>query len=274
MTLLSVSRLSASLGGRQVLEDISLVVGPGEMVGLIGPNGAGKSTLLRAVMGLTPASGHIVLGGEDGRTLTEARRALKVAYMAQGRDVAWAMPVEALVALGRLPHLPRLSPPRGEDRAAVDRAMRLMDVETYRQRQATALSGGELARVLAARALAQETPLLLADEPAAGLDPAHQIGLMQVFRSLARQGRSVVVSTHDLGLAARSCTRLVLLDRGRVVADGMPEHVVTADNLRSVYGVRAYFGEAEGRMVVLPLERSAPDDVAQKRDAPLNGRIS
>jgi iron complex transport system ATP-binding protein len=197
-----------------------------------------------------------------------------MAYMAQGRDVAWAMPVEALVALGRLPHLPRLSPLRDEDRAAVDRAMRLMDIDAYRDRQATALSGGELARVLAARALAQETPLLLADEPAAGLDPAHQIGLIRVFRSLARQGRSVVVSTHDLGLAARSCTRLLLLDRGRVVADGPPQTVVTADSLRSVYGVRAYFGEAEGRMVVLPLELSASDEVARKHDAPLNGRIS
>ncbi|MGN6146162.1 MAG: ABC transporter ATP-binding protein [Mesorhizobium sp.] len=256
MTLLSVAHLSAALGGRPVLHDISFAVGPGELVGLIGPNGAGKSTLLRALMGLTPASGTIELDGEDGRGLSAARRALKVAFMAQSRDVAWAMPVEALVALGRLPHLPRLSPLRAVDRAAVDAAMRVMDVEAYRGRQATALSGGELARVLAARALAQETPLLLADEPAAGLDPAHQIGLMRTFRSLAEQGRSVIVSTHDLGLAARSCTRLVLLDRGRVVADGTPEAVVTANNLRSVYRVRAYFGEVEGRMVVLPLELS------------------
>ncbi|QDC00763.1 ABC transporter ATP-binding protein [Mesorhizobium sp. 8] len=256
MTLLSVAHLSAALGGRPVLHDISFAVGPGELVGLIGPNGAGKSTLLRAVMGLTPATGGIVLDGEDGRVLTAARRALKVAFVAQNRDVAWAMSVEALVALGRLPHLPRLSPLRAADRAAVDTAMRMMDVEAYRERQATALSGGELARVLAARALAQETPLLLADEPAAGLDPAHQIGLMRAFRSLAEQGRSVVVSTHDLALAARSCTRLILLDRGRVVADGTPEAVVTADNLQSVYRVRAYFGEVEGRMIVLPLDLS------------------
>ncbi|THF55313.1 ABC transporter ATP-binding protein [Ollibium composti] len=256
MTLLSVAHLSAALGGRPVLHDISFAVGPGELVGLIGPNGAGKSTLLRAVMGLTPATGGIVLDGEDGRVLTAARRALKVAFVAQNRDVAWAMSVEALVALGRLPHLPRLSPLRAADRAAVDAAMRMMDIEAYRERQATALSGGELARVLAARALAQETPLLLADEPAAGLDPAHQISLMRTFRSLAEQGRSVVVSTHDLALAARSCTRLILLDRGRVVADGTPEAVVTADNLQSVYRVRAYFGEVEGRMIVLPLDLS------------------
>jgi iron complex transport system ATP-binding protein len=251
MTLLAVSHLSASLGGRRVLEDISFAVGPGELVGLIGPNGAGKSTLLRAVMDLTPASGDIALDGQDSRSMTAARRALKVAYMAQSRDVAWAMPVADLVALGRLPHLPRLSPLRRQDHAAV-------------ARQATALSGGELARVLAARVLAQETPLLLADEPAAGLDPAHQIGLMRIFRSLAGEGRSVVVSTHDLGLAARSCTRLILLDRGRVVADGAPEDVVTQDNLRSVYGVTAYFGEAEGRMVVLPLDLSPPGSREQE----------
>jgi iron complex transport system ATP-binding protein len=258
MTLLAVSNLSAALGRRPVLHGISFDVGPGELVGLIGPNGAGKTTLLRAVMGLTPSSGAIVLDGADGRSLTAAQRALKAAFMAQNRDVAWAMPVEALVALGRLPHLPRLSPLRAADRAAIETAMRMMDVEAYRDRQATALSGGELARVLAARALAQATPLLLADEPAAGLDPAHQIGLMQAFRSLTLEGRSVIVSTHDLGLASRCCTRLILLDRGRVVADGAPEAVVTADNLRSVYGVKAYFGEVEGRMVVLPLDLSTP----------------
>ncbi|MDQ2703929.1 MAG: ABC transporter ATP-binding protein, partial [Pseudomonadota bacterium] len=225
----------------------------------------GKSTLLRAIMGLTPASGAIALGGEDGRALSVAGRALKVAYMAQNRDVAWAMPVAELVALGRLPHLPPLSPPREQDRAAVDRAMRLMDIETHGDRQATALSGGELARVLTARALAQETPLLLADEPAAGLDPAHQIGLMRVFRTLAGEGRSMIVSTHDLGLAARSCSRVILLDRGRVVADGTPKAVVTADNLRTVYGVRAYFGEAGDHMVVLPLDISAPDREVQEK---------
>ncbi|OCW55964.1 ABC transporter ATP-binding protein [Hoeflea olei] len=258
MTRLAVSHLSASLGKRQVLDDVSFGVGAGELVGLIGPNGAGKSTLLRSIMGLLRSKGEIRLDGVRAESLGSRGRARKVAYMAQRREVAWAMSVEALVALGRLPHLERLSPMRASDQAAVDRAMQLMDVTAYRQREATALSGGELARVLAARALAQDTPLLLADEPAAGLDPAHQIGLMQTFRTLADEGRSVLVSTHDLGLAARSCTRLILLDRGRLVADGMPEEVLTPETLRAVYGVNAYFGEAEGGMVVLPVGLSAP----------------
>lgn len=258
MTTLSVSHLGASLGGRAVLKDVGLDIGAGEFVGLIGPNGAGKSTLLRAIMGFVPISGSIRVDGQDCGTMTAAQRAARMAYVAQSREVAWAMPVEALVSLGRLPHLGRFARMDAADRAAVEKAMRMMDVEAYRERPATELSGGELARVLVARALAQETPLLLADEPAAGLDPSHQIGLMQLFASLGAQGRSVLVSTHDLGLAARHCSRLLLLDRGRVVADGAPEAVLTPQNLKAVYGVTAHFGEADGRMVVQPLDLTAP----------------
>lgn len=252
MTLLSVRRLDVALQGRPVLRDVSFDLSSGELVGLIGPNGAGKSSLLRAVMGLLPAKGEISIGGQDARQLSASQRALNMAYVAQSRDVAWPLTVDTLVALGRSPHLGPFAPLAAADATAVDTALRRMDVDALRHRRSTELSGGELARVLVARALAQETPLLLADEPTAGLDPAHQIGLMQLFAELAVHGRSIIASTHDLGLAARFCTRLILLCQGRLIADGPPEAVVTAENLRSVYGVEAFFDRTDGGMVVLP----------------------
>lgn len=254
MTLISVSGLSASLGGKPVLRGISFAIGRGELVGLIGPNGAGKSTLLRSVLGLTRADGDVAIAGQDMTAMPAAQRARHVAYLPQERDIAWAVPAEMLVSLGRAPHRPAFAGLTQADRAAVAQAMRRMEVDGLRDRPATELSGGEKARVLIARALAQDAPLLLADEPTAGLDPSHQIALMRIFASLAAEGSSVVASLHDLGLAARWCSRLILLDGGAVVADGPPRQVLTAELLRQVYGVETHFGEAEGKMIVQPLD--------------------
>lgn len=254
MTLLEVSRLGAALGGKPVLRNVSFAIGAGEFVGLIGPNGAGKSTLLRAVLGLIEARGEVRLAGHDMRALRAGERARRVAYLPQDREVAWAVPAEVLVSLGRAPHRPAFAGLTQADRMAVEQAMRRMEVDNLRMRPATELSGGEKARVLIARALAQEAPLLLADEPTAGLDPSHQIALMRIFASLAGEGRSVVASMHDLGLAARWCSRLILLDQGAIVADGRPDEVLTAGRLRQVYRVEAHFGEAAGKMIVVPLD--------------------
>jgi iron complex transport system ATP-binding protein len=258
MTLLSVNDLRASLGGAEVLKGVSFDVRPGEFIGLIGPNGAGKSTLLRAILQLSRHGGTVRLGGDDAARLSVAKRAARVAYLAQERDVAWAVPVDTLVSLGRTRHRSPFAPLSPEDRAAVDDAMRRMDVAQFRRRKVTELSGGELARVLIARALAQDTPLLLADEPVAGLDPAHQISLMRVFRSLAEEGRSVVASLHDLGLAARWCSRLLLLDAGRIVANGPAAEVLTGERLRSVYGISAHIADIEGHLLVHPLDLAEP----------------
>jgi iron complex transport system ATP-binding protein len=237
-----------------VLNDVWFTVEPGEVVGLIGPNGAGKSTLLRSILALTPSSGAVTINGSDAARMGARERALKIAYLAQDREIAWAVPAEMVVSLGRAPHRAPFAPMSARDRDAVDTAIRRMEIEPFRQRPATELSGGEKARVLIARALAQETPLLIADEPTAGLDPSHQITLMRLFRDIAHENRAVIASLHDLGLAARWCTRLLLLDKGGIVADGLPHDVLTRETLRTVYGVTAFIGHAEGGPVVQPLE--------------------
>ena len=232
MTLLSLDNLTVRRGECPVVDHVSLSVHAGECVGLIGPNGAGKTTLLRAALGLEPFSGASSLA-----SLSAAERARAAAFLPQARQIAWPMAVETLVALGRVPHLPRGSTPGAVDRAAIDDALHRLGLDGFRQRIATQLSGGEQGRVLIARALAQQTPLLLADEPIAGLDPAQQIATMQVFSGLAQEGRAVVVSLHDLGLAARHCTRLILMHQGRLVADGAPDDVLTADLMAQVFGI-------------------------------------
>ncbi|WP_274627091.1 ABC transporter ATP-binding protein [Arvimicrobium flavum] len=254
MTLLSVSDVTASLGGVPVLHGVSFAVRPGEFVGLIGPNGAGKSTLLRSILGLTPSTGTVAFDGRNAGSMSARERAASVAYLAQERDVAWPVPVEMVVSLGRAPYRSPFAPLTSGDREAIDSAMRRMDVEAFRDRSATELSGGELARVLIARALAQETPLLLADEPTAGLDPSHQVSLMRMFTDLAAEGRSVLATLHDLGLAARWCSRLLLLERGRIIADGAPEDVLTPERIREVYGVTAYSAKTGGKWIVQPLD--------------------
>jgi len=249
LSTLSVSQLGVTLQKRIVLRDVSFDVAPGEFVGLIGANGAGKTTLMRAVLGLLGHTGHSSLA-----QLPQAQRAAQAAWMPQMREIAWPIPVHSVVMLGRIPHLGAVQKPQAEDVAHVDAALARMELAKMRDRAATQLSGGEQARVLIARALAQDTPLLLADEPIAGLDPAHQIATMQTFAGLADQGKSVVVSLHDLGLAARHCTRLILLGDSTIVADGAPEDVLTPDRLAQVFGITAWVERTDQGLVYQPLE--------------------
>ncbi|AMM82968.1 ABC transporter [Martelella sp. AD-3] len=250
--LLGVDNLTVRIGGRAIIDNVTLSVGHGELVGLIGPNGAGKTTLLKACLGLARASGDVNLADRPLAAMTPLERARAVAYLPQDHEIAWAVAVRHIVGLGRQPW--REASVFGDYAGGhvIARAMECMGVDALADRRADTLSGGERARVLIARALAQAAPLLVADEPVAGLDPAHQIALMEVFGSLLHDGRSVVCSLHDLGLAARWCTRLVMLSEGRVVADGPPSAVLTPENLRRVYGVEAFFGHAGGGPVVMP----------------------
>ena len=249
MSLLSLCNLSVRLRNRAILDGVTLDMGAGEFIGLIGPNGAGKTTLMRAALGLLPHEGSSSLAA-----MPPAERGRAAAWMPQARDIAWPVTVETLVALGRTPHVGGWQGLGPQDRAHVDAALAKMGMTDLRHRTATRLSGGEQAMALIARALAQDTPLLMADEPIAGLDPANQIATMQVFARLANEGSAVIASLHDLGLAARHCTRLVLVGEGGVAADGPPDAVLTPDNLARIFHVTAHYAHTPQGPVFQPLE--------------------
>jgi iron complex transport system ATP-binding protein len=250
--MVRLDRVSVTLGTRRVVEGVSAEIGGG-VIGLIGPNGAGKSTLVRAIAGLIPAEGAILIDGNAVTDLPLRDRARRIAYLPQGQSVHWPLTVERLVSLGRLPHLAPFARPAAADAAVIQQALARTDLIDLRDRPFDQLSGGERARVLLARALAVEAPLLLADEPLAALDPAHQIEVMALLRAEAARGVTVIAVLHDLTIAARWCDRLLLIDQGALVADGAPRDVLTADRIASVYGVSAFIGEANGQPLIVPL---------------------
>lgn len=250
MSAFSVKNLNVSLARKPVLEAVEFHAGEGELIGLIGPNGAGKTTLLRALSGLTVSTGDILLDGNDLRRIRVADRAKVIAYLPQERDVAWPVTVRTLVSLGRSALKPVFAGLDRHDEAIVETALQRMGVAELASRPANELSGGERARALIARVLAQDTPIILADEPVAGLDPAHQLELMELFAELAQEKRTVIASLHDLGLAAKYCTRLIVLNKGRLVADGSPEDVLTPALLRDIYGIDAHLMKIDDEFIV------------------------
>jgi iron complex transport system ATP-binding protein len=236
MILMEARNVSLKRGDRTVVSAASLTLRAGRVVGLIGPNGAGKSTFLRMLAGLmTPEHGHIRLDDRDIGRIGADTRARQLAFIPQDGQPPPPMPVRALVALGRLPH--GQVGDRANGHPAVEDALAATGLLDLQSRPASQLSGGERARMNLARALATSTPVILADEPIAALDPAHALSMMHLFRVLARQGKGIVVVLHDLVLAARLCDELVLMHEGRVVRHGQPEQVLQDDVMRSVYGV-------------------------------------
>lgn len=260
---LEVRDLALDLGRRRVVDGASFRLEPGSLVGLLGPNGAGKTTLLRGMTGLMkPAHGEVLMDGLPLDRHPPAARARHMAYLPQAGQVHWPMDVFHTVALGRLPHQTPFDGLSDSDLAAIERALVYTDSLHLAWRPVTALSGGERARVLLARALASEPRILLADEPAAGLDPGHQIDVMQLFRRLAADGAAVVVVLHDLTLAARYCDRVLVMNEGRIHADGAPHDVMTPDVLESCFGIRVFASRAGGELFLVPAERSAGKGVA------------
>jgi iron complex transport system ATP-binding protein len=251
---LEAKGVAATLNGRPILDGIDLAVEGGEIVGVIGPNGAGKSTLLRVLAGLlAPCRGTVNLDGAPLAALAPHARGRAIAYLGQDRIVHWPMAVRRVVALGRLPHhAGRATGLNAADAHAIEQAIAAMDIAAFVDRPVSELSGGERARVLVARALAQQAPLLIADEPTAGLDPAHALGLFESFRAMATAGRSVIVALHDLSLAARYCSRLVLLRGGVSVASGPPSGVLTPPVLARAYGITATVATIGGVPIVVP----------------------
>lgn len=231
--------LRVVFGPRTVLDGVSATFRAGEVAAVLGPNGAGKSTLLSCLASLRrPASGAVTLGGRALDAMPGSERARRIGFLPQSPEIAWAVDVATLVGLGRLPHR-RGRGPGAEDRAAVAAALESVGMSAFTGRDATTLSGGERARVLLARVLAGTPRWLLADEPLAGLDPGHQFDATALFRRVAGQGLGVVLTLHDLPLAARVADRVLLLHEGRCVADGPPAEVLTPERIAGVYGVEA-----------------------------------
>ena len=251
MTELAAQGLHVVMGGREVVRGASVRVAPGELVALLGPNGAGKTMLLRAVLGLVKRSrGQVEAGGGDPARLTAAERARRMAYLPQSRPLAWPVRVRDVVALGRFAHGASPGRLRGEDAAAVDRAISACGLGPLSDRACSTLSGGELSRTHVARALAAEAPLLLADEPTAALDPLHQHRIMTLIQAYADAGNGALVVLHEAALAARFADRLTWMKEGCVVADGPPEDTLTPERMAQVYGVRAAVRRMEEDWVV------------------------
>jgi iron complex transport system ATP-binding protein len=250
---LAAERLSVTLGGRVVVEDVSLALPRRCLAAVIGPNGAGKTTLLRTLAGLLPAAGAVRIGDDLVGALPLRERARRFAYLPQGHVVHWPLPVRDIVALGRYPHgatdPSRLSP---RDAEAVERAMQATDIAGLADRPITELSGGERSRAVLARVLAVEAPVILADEPTSSLDPHYQIEVMVLLRRAAEAGTLVLVVTHDLGFAARYADTILLLDRGRLVTAGPPETALAPAMLERVFRIHAFRGEHDGTPVIVP----------------------
>lgn len=240
MAELAIDQISVSLGTKEVLKDISLRLGQGELIALVGPNGAGKTTLLRAALGLCkPHLGSARLDNVALSTLSAAQIARKIAYLPQTRPLDWPLGVEAVVGLGRFAYGGSLSKQTHADKAAIDRAIKACRLDAFRGRSTSTLSGGELARVHIARALASESPLLIADEPNAALDPLLGFEMMDIIRSYCNNAGAALVSMHDLSLAARFADRIIVLHEGRVIADDAPNLALSANVLAEVFGLDA-----------------------------------
>ncbi|ABC83233.1 ABC transporter ATP-binding protein [Anaeromyxobacter dehalogenans] len=254
--MVEVRGVTFRYGARAALEDVSFSAREGEFVGLLGPNGAGKSTLVRLIAGLAaPAEGTVRLTGLDPAAAPRRAVAQVCALVPQEPRLTWPFTVRDAVMMGRAPRQGLLAVPSRFDHGAVQGALEACDLVHLAGRRLDALSGGERRRVFFARALAQEPRVLLLDEPTAFLDLGHQVAAMRMARVAARGGLCVVAVLHDLNLAAAACDRLVVLSRGRVVAEGAPDEVITAERVREVWEVPVWRGEngVTGAPVVLPV---------------------
>lgn len=231
---------SVALDGAQILQDVSFQVQPGKLVGLLGPNGAGKTTAVRALLGLQVLSaGEAYLTDKPAHRLSVKERALRVSYLPQARKLAWPISVREAVALGRFAYGGPLGRISAADAKAIEDAMSRLSLQPFKDRAVTSLSGGELARVHLARALAAQAPALIADEPTAALDPGHSLDVLGILKTQALSGQAVLVVLHDLAMAARFCDEIILLHQGQCVIQAPPKQALTAEILANVYGVES-----------------------------------
>jgi iron complex transport system ATP-binding protein len=258
VSAIDLEQVQVELGGKWVVDRVDMQVAEGEWVALIGPNGAGKTTLIRAIAGLVPFSGSIALGGRPTAAMHRRELSRLLAVVPQEPTTPPWMTVGEYVLVGRTPHLGPLAREGRRDREAAADALARLDLLEYRERPLGTLSGGEKQRVVVARALAQEARVVLLDEPTAALDIGHQqqaLDLLDLLR--AESGLTLLAAMHDLTLAAQYADRMVLLDRGRVVADGAPPDVLTEALIREHYSASIDVVPVGGRVAVIP-RRSKP----------------
>lgn len=253
--LFQLDRVSAAYGQQVVLHDLELGLAGGLFHGLLGPNGSGKTTLLDLIIGnRRPTAGRVRYRGRELSAYAKLELARELALVPQEFWVDFEFTVLEIVMMGRHPHIPRFASPTPADLALVEATMRELGILELQERSLAELSGGEKQRVVAARALVQETPVLILDEATSNLDIRHTIDIMRVVQRRVRErGHTVIAAIHDLNLAAAYCDRVILLDRGRVVAVGPTAEVITAANLQQVYGVEAetaYSDFSQARQIV------------------------
>lgn len=252
----AISNLGCTLGGRQILHDISLEVVPGRLLALVGPNGAGKSTLMGVLSGdLAPTSGSVSfqgrpLGAWEPRALARQR-----AVLLQANEVAFAFTVRQVVEMGRSPWWGHEDSQL--DSFVVDESLERTDTKYLAERAFATLSGGEKARVSVARVLAQRTGVVLLDEPTAALDLSHQEDVMTLAREIAHGGGTVVVVVHDLSLAAAYADDVALIEGGKLIAYGTPASVLTAERIEKTYGLPVSIHQPDGQLIVVPRRTTA-----------------
>ena len=253
--MIELRDLGVRFGPVDAVRELSLSLEDGGWVAFIGPNGAGKTSALRALAGLVPYHGEISLDGRDARTLGRRARARLVAFVPQKPETPPELTVAEYVLLGRTPHISYLGGEGRRDRDAAARALQRLDLDSFAGRPLGSLSGGELQRAVLARALAQEAPILLLDEPTTALDLGRQQLVLELVDALRRDGLTVVTTMHDLTLAGQYADRLVLLDGGSVVAEGAAAEVLSTLNVAAHYGASVRIVEDEGGVFVLPVRR-------------------
>jgi ABC-type cobalamin/Fe3+-siderophores transport system ATPase subunit len=251
---LQCKNLQFSFDKNPLLADINLSFNKGEFVGLIGANGAGKSTLLQLLLGLlTAQSGEVLLQDTNINKIKRREIAKQLAFVPQSIELPFAFSVQQLVAMGRNPYLGAFELETAEDKKLIQLAMQQTDIIYLQHRHVNTLSGGEKQRVIIARALAQQSPTILLDEPIASLDICHQLTTLQLIQSLTQSGKTAITALHDLNLGARYCDRLILIGKQEdgitsIISDGVPEEVLTHENLRTHFSIQADINKKNGKV--------------------------
>lgn len=240
MEIINIENLNFGYGERQILNNLSLSIDEKKLVGILGPNGCGKSTLLKNILGyLHNSSGTIKIANKNSNEYSQKEKSKLISLVPQKSQLMSAMSVEEFVLMGRLPHLENSWKGYSrEDRKLAEKALNSLDLERFKKRTATTLSGGEFQRVLLARAITQDTEIILLDEPTSALDLNHAIELMEKVKEIVKkEGKTAVAVLHDLNLAALFCDELIMLKNGKLFCKGTPKEVLTKENLKEVYNL-------------------------------------